>query len=67
MSRQQVTQRQPPLHADLDGRGHYDASSLIVLSVGSLVAAAGGRRAVGGHGGVLGVHHDASLRQHRTR
>lgn len=67
VSRQPVTQRQPPLHADLDGRGHHDASSFVVFSVDPLVAAGGGRRAVSGHGGVVGVHHDASLRHHTTR
>lgn len=64
ISRQQVPQRRcplPSLHADLDGRGHHDAASLVVLPVDPLVTAAGGRRAVGGHGGVVGVHDDASL------
>lgn len=66
VSRCFVKQHQQPLHADLDGCGHQDASSL-VLSVDPLVAAGGGRRAVGGHGGVVGVHHDASFRHHAGR
>lgn len=66
VSRQQVPQRRPlpSLHADLDGRGHHDAASLVVLPVDPLVTAAGGRRAVGGPGGVVGVHDDASLCRH---
>ncbi len=67
VSRQSLTQRQPPLHADLDGCGHEDASSFVVFSVDPLIAAGGGRRAVGGHGGEVGVHHDAALRHHTSR